>query len=77
MRKLFSVATLSLSISASMTLFVSGCHSYTVISGDRQVVPMKQGVPHTPASDGYFVPNATMLDMLNAKSRDNLGMTNR
>ena len=54
-------------------LFAAGCQSYTVVAADREVIPVKQvqGDPHTYVeavddATGWYVPDATMLDLLEA-----------
>lgn len=45
---------------------LTGCASrVTVISSDREVVPLPANQPYTPAVKGWFVPDARMLDILN------------
>jgi len=39
-----------------------------VISADRAVVPMPAGRAYTPALDGFFVPQARMLEILDLLS---------
>lgn len=47
-------------------LFVGGCKTYTVVASDREVVPIvHEGV------DGWFVPNATMLDIMDKLGENN------
>jgi hypothetical protein len=43
-----------------------------VIPSDREALPVVHGQPFTPAVDGWFVPNARMLEILNALDRNNL-----
>jgi hypothetical protein len=54
-------------------LTLTGCATnLTVIPSDKQVLPMKSGKPFTPQVDGWFVPNARMLEILNALDKDRL-----
>lgn len=51
------------------TAALTGCATtkqVVVIPSDEAVVAMTHGKPYTPAVDGWFVPNARMLKILNA-----------
>jgi hypothetical protein len=37
-----------------------------VIPSDREAVPMKAGQPYTPKVHGWFVPDARMIEILDA-----------
>lgn len=59
---------------AAFLLF--GCHTYTVVAADREVVPVYQNgtldnrktyIEDTARATGWYVPDATMLDLLNAE----------
>lgn len=63
---------------AAFLLF--GCHTYTVVAADREVVPVKEVTKDTKDHEGarrfeeaeadatgWYVPDATMLDLLNAE----------
>lgn len=43
-------------------------HRTTVLSADRVVVGVKAGEQYTPSSDGFFVPKARMLDIMDRLS---------
>jgi hypothetical protein len=45
-----------------------------VLSADKVVVAMPAGKPYTPADDGYFVPKARMLDILDRLSEKDVGV---
>ena len=59
-------------------LFASGCRSYTVVPADREVIPIRQTVSDeataahrtyvedSAAATGWYVPDATMLELLDA-----------
>lgn len=63
--KPWRVGMLTLSIASWMTMSV-GCATskVVVIPGDKAVVYMPAGKPYTPASDGFFVPQARMQQIL-------------
>lgn len=52
-----------------------GCHTYTVVAADREVVPVYQNgtldgrktyIEDTARATGWYVPDATMLELLEA-----------
>ena len=47
---------------------LTGCHATLVLPADRVVVAMPAGEAYTPDFDGYFVPKARMLDILDRLS---------
>jgi hypothetical protein len=50
-----------------LTLPLAGCRGHlVVISADREIIPMPARVAYTPSLDGWFVPDAAMLDIKNA-----------
>ena len=55
-------------IACSMTGLTGCAQRIKVLAADKVVVPMHTGQPYTPASDGYFVPKARMLDILDRLS---------
>ena len=58
-------AMLILSIASSTPIW-TGCQTKTVaIAADRNVIYMKANEPFTPTAPGYYVPSATMLQILN------------
>ena len=65
--KISSIAILT----ATLTGCVTTHPEVVVIPSDREVKSVKQGVPFVAPCDGWFVPNARMLDIMNAldKSR--------
>ena len=66
-RKPSPVAMLLLSTLA-LTAILTGCQGTKVvaISADRQAVPLPAGKPYTPAVNGWFVPDARMIEILDA-----------
>lgn len=62
------VAALALLAAA---LLLSGCRTYTVVAADREVIPLVQRpdgsfVEGTDGSQGWYVPDAVMLRLLEA-----------
>ncbi|HIV09540.1 MAG TPA: hypothetical protein IAC79_05455 [Candidatus Spyradenecus faecavium] len=62
------VAALALLAAA---LLISGCRTYTVVAADREVIPLVQRpdgsfVEGTDGSQGWYVPDAVMLRLLEA-----------
>lgn len=55
----------------ALTAILAGCLAprVKVIAADRAAAILKAGIPYTPAIDGYFVPKARMLDILNELDR--------
>lgn len=54
-------------------LTYTGCHTYTVIPADREAVPVKQTgdsprtyTEATEDATGWYIPDATLLDLLGA-----------
>lgn len=52
-------------------LLLSGCRTYTVVAADREVIPLVQRpdgsfVEGTDGSQGWYVPDAVMLRLLEA-----------
>lgn len=56
--------TLTLLTVCSMTLCGCVSHPIRVIPADRAAVRMPADKPYTPAINGYFVPDARMLELL-------------
>lgn len=60
-------------------LFAAGCRTYTVVAADREVVPVRQTVSEEGVAEkrtyveaeadatGWYVPDAVMLELLEAK----------
>ncbi len=49
--------------------WTTGCtNRLVVLPADRTVVTLQAGRPFTPNQDGYFVPKARMLEILNELS---------
>lgn len=48
---------------------MTGCASYKVISSDREVLRVKKGVALTTSHDGWFVPDATWIDINDALAK--------
>lgn len=69
--KLWLTTILTISTACSISV-LTGCSllkpKITVLSADRVIVAMPAGKPCTPADDGYFVPKARMLDILDRLS---------
>ena len=66
MPKLFCQAILTLSIALSI-LTLTGCQTKTVIvPSDKAVVRVLANRPYTAKVNGYFVPDARMVEILNA-----------
>ena len=55
--------SLILVVIATLMPVLQSCTTVKLISGDKWIVRMPAGVPYTPASDGFFVPKAKMLEM--------------
>jgi len=50
----------------SLTTSLTGCATRTlVIPSDKECIRMREGVAFTPLNNGWFVPDAMMLDILN------------
>lgn len=60
-------ATLLLS-TLLLTVLLTGCQTTRVvaISGDKSVVRMPAGTAYTPEINGWFVPDARMLEILDS-----------
>ncbi len=57
----------------ALSILSAGCHTVTVIDGNKLVERLEKGKPYTPNLDGYFVPDARMreiLQQLEAKARE-------
>lgn len=67
-----SVMTLLALTGALMT----GCARYKVISGDREILRAKRGVALVPAHDGWFIPDATWVDINDALAKKVYNETN-
>ena len=70
--RLFQTGTWSL-LTLTLSALCAGCHTVTVIDGDKVVERMEKGKPFTPGINGYFVPDARMreiLQQLEAKTRE-------
>lgn len=65
MRGLSKTATLTLSI-VSLIALSTGCRTVTVIPADRTISRMEAGHEFTPPVNGWFVPDARMLELMNA-----------
>jgi len=50
----------------SLTNVLTSCQATKIVSADRMVVQMPAGVAYTPGIDGWFVPDARMLQMMNS-----------
>ena len=68
-----SIALAVLVAIAVAAFLLLGCKSYTVVSADREAVPVKQTGDkprvYTEAAEdatGWYVPDATLLDLLEA-----------
>lgn len=46
-----------------MTVLLPGCAHYTVVSQDREVRRLKSHMTFEPPCDGWFVPDATWLEL--------------
>tara|TARA_Y100000310_G_scaffold199678_1_gene199684 strand:+ start:2801 stop:3004 length:204 start_codon:yes stop_codon:yes gene_type:complete len=56
-----------------LSILSAGCHTVTVIDGNKVVERLEKGKPFTPRINGYFVPDARMreiLQKLEAKARE-------
>lgn len=64
-------------VAVALAVAFCGCRSYTVVAADREVVPIRATVPdaaanrHTYVEDadaatGWYVPDAVMLELLEA-----------
>jgi hypothetical protein len=54
---------------ACSTSGLTGCaHRLVVLPADKTVVRLPAGKPYTPSSDGYFVPQGRMQDILDRLS---------
>ncbi len=49
-----------------LTLTLTGCAHYKVISQDRQIVRLQTSKPFTPSIDGWFIPDARWLEIRQA-----------
>ena len=58
------MAVLSICLTGGLT----ACRHTKVIDPNTATVRMTKGLPFTPVSDGYFVPDATMLRVLDRLS---------
>jgi hypothetical protein len=47
-----------------LMLISSGCRTVVVIPADKAAVAMPAGKPYTPVTDGFFVPQSRMLEIL-------------
>ena len=58
-------------LTASLMMIVTGCETQRVkiITSDKVVEPVKRGQAYLPPADGWYVPDAAMLTMLNAMDR--------
>ncbi len=57
----------------ALSILSAGCHTVTVIDGNKLVERLEKGKPYTPNLNGYFVPDARMreiLQQLEAKARE-------
>lgn len=68
MRRSLLLAMLTLSIASSTISCVS--ERIHAIASDQIVVRMTNGVPYRPSCNGWFVPDARMLQILNALPPD-------
>lgn len=48
---------------ASMITLTSGCRTYRVLDSDKQILRVKKGERLKAVRDGYFVPDARMLQI--------------
>ena len=48
---------------------MTSCARYKVISSDREILRVKRGVILTPRYDGWFVPDATWIDINDALAK--------
>lgn len=69
----FWFAAVAMTVMVAIALLSSGCRTYTVVPADREVIPVKQvqGDPRTYVeavddATGWYVPDATLLDLLEA-----------
>jgi hypothetical protein len=60
MKKLLLLAML-----ISLTSVLTSCQTTKIVLADKMVVRMPAGVAYTSAIDGWFVPDARMLQMMN------------
>ena len=47
-----------------LSALCAGCHTVTVIDGNKVVERLEKGKPYTPNLNGYFVPDARMREIL-------------
>jgi hypothetical protein len=50
-------------LAASMITLTSGCQRYRVLDSDKQILRVKKGQKIKAERDGYFVPDARMLQI--------------
>lgn len=66
MRKKPGKPLLLATLMVSTFFWTTACVRLAVIPSDKQVIQLKPGQNFTPASAGYFVPQARMLEILDA-----------
>ena len=65
MKRSYQLAMLMLSI-LSLTILLTGCQTQVkVIPADKEVTRIMANKPFTPAINGWFIPDARMLDIVN------------
>jgi len=51
-------------LTLALSILSAGCHTVTVIDGNKVVERLEKGTPYTPNFNGYFVPDARMREIL-------------
>lgn len=72
----FWLAAVAMTVMVALALLGSGCRTYTVVAADREVVPVCQNgtledgrktyIETEAHATGWYVPDATLLDLLDA-----------
>lgn len=71
----FWLAAVTMMAMVALALLSSGCRTYTVVAADREVVPVCQNgtldgkktyVEDDASATGWYVPDAVMLELLEA-----------
>jgi hypothetical protein len=63
----------------TLTAILTGCASTRteIISADREVIYLPAGQPYMPKANGWFVPDARMLEIKNALSKARIAAENK
>lgn len=63
MKQNFTMRLVLVILVASMITLTSGCQGYRVLDSDKQILRVKKGTKIKAERDGYFVPDARMLQI--------------